>query len=247
MASSIDAVTASFATSLALAGEDVVDISRLHGSAPQRISQSLLLAKPLTAKPFATSDLQRHFQRVWVLDSRFKVQERAHKNFVFAFDLRKDRNRVLWGGPWYFNRTPMIIQEYDGLMAPGALKMDSLFFWVRIENIPPALEVKQTIINVASVAGKFLDIDKKLFDNTGNIRVRVSHEISRPFFLKRTLKLAPGIVEEISYFFENLNGVCQMCHLILHENGTCRMAAQSDLLQDEQMKEGTKLDLPNPF
>ncbi|PRQ58031.1 hypothetical protein RchiOBHm_Chr1g0354791 [Rosa chinensis] len=48
--------------------------------------------------------------------------------------------------------------------------MDSLFFWVWIENIPPAMDVKQTIINVASVAGQFLDIDKKLFDNTGRIR-----------------------------------------------------------------------------
>ncbi|KAM5555296.1 hypothetical protein ABKV19_023279 [Rosa sericea] len=213
MASSIDAVTASFAASLALAREDVIDISRMNGSAPQRISQSCPLAKP-----FAAPELHRHFWQVWVLDGHFKVQERALRNF-----------------------------EYDGLMAPSTVKMESLFFWVWIENIPPAIEVKQTIINVASVAGKFLDIGKKLFDNTGRIRVRVSHEITRPFFQKKTLRLAPGTKEEISYFFENLNGVCKLCHLILHDEGACRMATQFELQQTEKTKGEKKLELPNPF
>ncbi|KAL6133829.1 hypothetical protein ACLB2K_066062 [Fragaria x ananassa] len=45
-------------------------------------------------------------------------------------------------------------KEYDELVDFNAIKMDSLFFWVRLENIPPRLETKETIEDAAIVAGE---------------------------------------------------------------------------------------------
>ncbi|XP_062021336.1 uncharacterized protein LOC133737874 [Rosa rugosa] len=223
----IDEVAASFASSLALLGDDVVDLSKMSGADTRRESQAYLLARPLTSKPFTAPDLQRHFKRVWVLNAAFTVQERAQKLFVIAFDLRKDRNKVLKGGPWYFQRAPVVIHDYDGLKSPTAIQMDELFLWVKIRNIPPALEVKHTIMNIASVAGRFLEWDDKLFKASGAVRVHVAHQIAKPFFLTETLKLAPGVIEEISFFFENLLGRCHDCGLIVHEHGTCQLAGKN--------------------
>ncbi|XP_062028351.1 uncharacterized protein LOC133744227 [Rosa rugosa] len=220
----IDDVTASFATSLALAGGDVVDLSHMAEANVRRGSQAYLLARSLTAKPFGGAYLQRHLRRVWVLEQGFKVQDRSQNRFVIAFDLRKDKNKVIKGGPWYFNRAPIIMQDYDGLSSLQSINLNTLYFWVKITNIPLAFEVKETIINVASIAGRFLEFDRRLFDTTGTIRVHVAHDITKPFFLKKTIKLAPGVIEEITFFYENLIGRCRKCNLIFHEAGTCLIA-----------------------
>ncbi|XP_062013980.1 uncharacterized protein LOC133730397 [Rosa rugosa] len=137
--------------------------------------------------------------------------------FVLAFDLRRDRNKVLKGGPWRFNQALVVLQEYDGVSPIHEIDLTSLFFWVRIGNIPPLFEEPDMIKSIASVAGKFLEMDDKLFENVGKVRVHVAHDISKPFFLKKTLKLAPYVEVEISYFFENLVGKCDHCNLIYHE------------------------------
>ncbi|XP_024172097.1 uncharacterized protein LOC112178132 [Rosa chinensis] len=198
----------------------------------------------MTAKPFGGADLQRHFRRIWVRERGFKIQDRPQNRFVISFDLKKDKNKVLKGGTWYFNKAPVILQDYDGLSPLQAIKMETLLFWVKITNIPPALEVKETIMNVASIVGS-LEIDQKLFDITSKIRVHVAHEITRPFLLKKTLKLAPGVIEEISFFFENLIGRCHKCNLIFHENGTCLVATPHK--PDSITAAPPRLDLVSPF
>ncbi|XP_062013748.1 uncharacterized protein LOC133730088 [Rosa rugosa] len=218
---SIDEVTASFAASLALAGSDVVDISHLNGSDRRSNSQAFLLAKPMTKKQFGTQDLQRHFRRIWIIDGAFKVHDSTQGRFVFSFDLKRDRNKVLRGGPWYFNKAPVLLQHYDGMEDPLVIPMNLLFFWVKITGIPPALEEKTIIMNVASVAGKYLDFDQRLYNNKNQIRVHVAHAISHPFFLKRTLKIIPGVVKEITFFYENLHGICKDCQLLCHEQDVC--------------------------
>ncbi|KAM5572397.1 hypothetical protein ABKV19_012454 [Rosa sericea] len=243
----IDDVAASFASSLALLGDDVVDISKMPGADTRRGSQAYLLARPLTPKPFTAPDLQRHFKRIWVLNAAFKVQERAQKRFVISFDLRKDRNKVLRGGPWYFQRAPVIIHEYDGLKSPTAIQMNDLFFWVKLRNIPPTLEVRNTIVNTASIAGRFLEWDEKLFKATWDIRVHVAHHIAKPFFLTKTLKLAPGVIEEISFFFENLLGRCQDCSLIFHENGECQYAGKNTQPSLDPKRVENKVEWPSSF
>ncbi|XP_062017581.1 uncharacterized protein LOC133733938 [Rosa rugosa] len=217
----MDDVTASFAASLALATNEVVDLSRSANSAARRGSQAYLLARPLAAKPAPLQDLRRFFRRVWVLEKDFKIQERPENRFVIAFDLKRDRNKVLRGGPWRFNQAPVVMQEYDGIAPPQSVALDALFFRVRITNIPPLFEDKDTIRDIAAIAGKVIELDNNLFDATGKIRVRVSHALSKPFFLKKQVKLAPGVEEEIGFFFENLVGKCNYCDLIFHGNGIC--------------------------
>ncbi|XP_024195703.1 uncharacterized protein LOC112198832 [Rosa chinensis] len=123
--------------------------------------------------------------------------------------------------------------------------METLFFWVKIMNIPLTLEVKEMIINVASLTGHFLELDQKLFDTSAKIQVQVAHEITKPFILKKTLKLAPGVVEEIVFFFENLIGRCRKCNLIFHANGSCLVATPPKT--DPSTAAAPRLDLVSPF
>ncbi|KAL6182749.1 hypothetical protein ACLB2K_044162 [Fragaria x ananassa] len=163
---SIDYVTVSFVASLALAGKDVLDVSRRSRAAQRRNTQSYLLAKPLISKRVDLADLQQTFKRIWTLNGKFKVQARPAGLFLFSFDLKRDQNRVLWGGPWYYLRMPMIVQEYDGLMDFDEIDMNRIFFWVRIEKIPLKLEVPKTIEDAAIAVGDNPFVDLSLGGGT---------------------------------------------------------------------------------
>ncbi|KAL6179059.1 hypothetical protein ACLB2K_050575 [Fragaria x ananassa] len=63
-----------------------------------------------------------------------------------------------------------------------------------------------------------------LFDNEGKIRVHVSHDITRPFILKKLIKFDEGLEAEVSFYYENLVGLCKKCMLISHPMGNCPAA-----------------------
>ncbi|KAL6146657.1 hypothetical protein ACLB2K_057335 [Fragaria x ananassa] len=248
MSKQIDEVIASSATSLALAGDGVLDVSRRSGANLRRNSQAYLLVKPLAPKCVNPADLQQTFRRIWRTDGKFKVQQRPQGLFLFSFDMKRDRNRVLWGGPWYYLRAPMVIQDYDGLADFAYINLQSLFFWVRLENIPPRLETPVVIEDAAIVAGDNPHVDLNLLNSTGEVRVRVSHALDRPFIFEKVLKLAPGIVKNIVFFYENLVGMCATCKLIFHLDGICKKKVAKSAVQDSQKENRVEalVNLANP-
>ncbi|KAL6227843.1 hypothetical protein ACLB2K_001799 [Fragaria x ananassa] len=108
-------------------------------------------------------ELKRFCGRVWILERNFQIQERPNNIFIISFDLIKDRNKVLRGGLWWYQQVPIVIQLYDGVKSIKNLAMDSLFFWVRIQNIPPTYEILENFLGIASVAGRYIGYDDKLF------------------------------------------------------------------------------------
>ena len=91
---SIDAVTASFAASLALAaGGSAPDLGKIGGGPVRRSSQSFLLGKPLTRKQVDPKAFKTHFLRTWMVDKEFRIQQRAGDLFLFSFEYVRDRNK----------------------------------------------------------------------------------------------------------------------------------------------------------
>ncbi|KAL6184375.1 hypothetical protein ACLB2K_045777 [Fragaria x ananassa] len=184
MSKPIDEVTASFATSLALAGDGVLDVLSRLGANLHRNSQAYLLAKPLAQKCVNPADLQQTFRKIWCTEGKFKLQ--------------------------------------------------SLFFWVRLENIPPRLETPTVIEDASIVAGDDPYVDLNLLNSTGEVRVRVSHALDKPFIFEKVLKLALGIVKNVVFFYENLVAICASCKLIYHLDGICYKKVAKSIVQEPQ-------------
>ena len=113
---SIEAITASFAASMALAeGRKPVDIGRLAGGSAKQTSQAYLLGRVLTHKEVDIRALRSHFCRIWVLEKSFRVHEKPEGRLLFSFDDKGDKRRVLRGGPWNFAKAHLALEDYDGI------------------------------------------------------------------------------------------------------------------------------------
>ncbi|KAL6209101.1 hypothetical protein ACLB2K_020044 [Fragaria x ananassa] len=100
--------------------------------------------------------------------------------------------------------------------------MDSLFFWVRIQNIPPKYEIPENFPGIASVASRYIEYDDKLFLRSKKVRVRVEKKLSDPILTSKTIKLATNAEEQIDFYFENCLSICDACNWVFHENGKYR-------------------------
>ncbi|KAL6185897.1 hypothetical protein ACLB2K_042019 [Fragaria x ananassa] len=146
--SSIDTVTASFATSLALAdGGKASDLGKIRGGPVRRSSQSFLLAKPLTRRVVDPEAFKSHFARAWVVQRNFRIQERGDL-FLVSFESKKDRTKILKGGAWCFDCAPVCLEVYDGITPMTDVPMSHVRMWVIVSLIPPRCFVCNMITHV---------------------------------------------------------------------------------------------------
>jgi hypothetical protein len=218
---SIDAVTASFAASLAIAGggDGPLDLEKLSGGTVRRSSQSFLLGKILHSKPLDASLVKSHFQRIWILEKRVRVQAKGDL-FLFSFDSVRDKRKVLRGGAWSFDKAPVILEDYDGLLPLADVPLRHLRFWVKVEGISPAFEEPANFRLIGDLLGGYLDYDKLML-RQGTVRLFIQHDISKPIFLSRVVKFMEGVEVLLKFTFEHLVGRCKRCFLLSHVGEQC--------------------------
>lgn len=92
---SIDAVTTSFAAFLAIVGgSSSLDLGKISDSTVLKSSLSFLLGKILNSKPFNSSLIKSHFQRIWIMEKKVKVPKKGDR-FLFSFESLRDKKKVL--------------------------------------------------------------------------------------------------------------------------------------------------------
>lgn len=59
--------------------------------------------------------------------------------FIFQFDCKEDRNRILSGRPWFYRNVMLVLAAYEGLGLVTATPLQSLEIWVMVKGLPPSL------------------------------------------------------------------------------------------------------------
>ena len=88
------------------------------------VGKYCLLGKLLLHKGFNVEAMKTVFQKIWKLTSGFHIKEVGDGIFVFLFNDRMDKERVNQRQPWSFNKSLLVLQEYDGLAKLEEVVMD---------------------------------------------------------------------------------------------------------------------------
>lgn len=79
----------------------------------------------------------------------------------------------------------MVMMKYDDMVQMNIVELNALYFWVRITKVPSLFEELDTIKDIASSNGNFIQLDEKVFENIGRVRVRISYELAKHVFQKK--------------------------------------------------------------
>lgn len=97
---------------------------------------SCLLGKVLSLPRINLSALASTMQSVWRLPAECRPRIVGDDLVLFQFPDPVERNRVLQGSPWTFDKRLLVLTKYDGELPLGQVVFDQCEFWVQAFNLP---------------------------------------------------------------------------------------------------------------
>jgi hypothetical protein len=155
--------------------------------------------------------------RIWRPVGTVLFKEVQENLWLFEFEEEADKQKVMAGRPWSYDRTLLILNEFDGRLAPDQLDFTLSPIWVQIHNMPLGCMNRAVGTQIGSTLGKVEEV-AIAEDDVGwgrFLRVRVMINLFKPLERGRTLFVA-GNTCWISFKYEKLPVFCFKCGCIIH-------------------------------
>lgn len=77
----------------------------------ERVAANCLVGKVLLRRGINKGGLKTTMQLAWRTVNEVKVESMGDNIFLFKFASEEEKTRVLWGGPWHFDRALIVLFE----------------------------------------------------------------------------------------------------------------------------------------
>lgn len=101
-----------------------------------------------------------YISRVWKPTKEFSIFSKENSFNVIKFNNKQDCERVLEGGPYYYNKKLMMMKKWMLGMKVSKELLYSIPIWVCFPNLPLDCWTKEEISRIASVLGTPIKLDK---------------------------------------------------------------------------------------
>ena len=98
----------------------MIGAMRREGSSSS-IEKFMMMMSLLSVQPYNYQVLGKTMESIWKPGKGVECRKIGDNIMLFSFNSKKDRDRVLSGSPWAFNKYLLMVQEYDGMARPSTL------------------------------------------------------------------------------------------------------------------------------
>ncbi|KAF5458477.1 hypothetical protein F2P56_022503 [Juglans regia] len=165
--------------------------------------------------------------KVWRSEGWFQFKDVGENRMLVEFQHERDKDKVLQGRPWSFDRNLICIQELDGQVPLKEITFNRELFWVQAHDLPLACMTREIGMKPFSGMEKVEEVET---DEAGcgwgsTLRARVEVDISKPLIRGRFIELE-GMQLWLPFKYERLPAFCFECGTIKHSRlcpGASRM------------------------
>lgn len=163
-------------------------------------------------------------KNVWVLKHGVDISMIGKNTFQFQFYHWKDKEKVIKGQPWHFDKIALLLSDMNDVQKPSDLQFHDLPIWARVYNIPFRGRYKEDNARmIGDKIGRYIEMDKT--DNLGmekSLRIRVCLNVRNPLKKQITLKVRGGELCSCPIKYEKLPLICFYCGKIGHGTNECK-------------------------
>ena len=213
----------------------------------ERLVAHCLVGKILQTRSVPREGLRAAMQQAWRTTKETKVESLGDNIFIFKFASKSEKKRILFGGPWHFDRSLMVVTEPMGIGDVKKQDFTHALFWVQIHNIPIMCMDKEIIQEIGGRIGKVQEVET---NDAGEcmgsfVRVRIMVNVTRPLPKRLLLKLEDGGQISLRIAYEKLPDFCFCCGLIGHQYRECldyKGQSKDDLTYGAWMRAQTRAE-----
>ncbi|TXG57156.1 hypothetical protein EZV62_018469 [Acer yangbiense] len=201
-----------------------------------------LVGKILSSKKVNREAFIHLIEQLWSQFSRVEIESVGVNVFMFKFNNKEERNRIWQRGPWYFDKSLMVLVRLEGMGNISQLRFNSVEMWIQNYDVPIICMNRRLAKWMAEQIGRVIDIPTESKDCWGKfLKVKVQIDITKP--LKQWLWLRMEQSSEIvmvSLKYERLPEFCYVCGRIGHASKECEdKEAKQEALQGVSTKFGS--------
>jgi hypothetical protein len=195
-----------------------------------------LIGRFLTNKPIRSHMVKGHMRDVWSLVKGIDVREVNMGVFIFQFCHHRDIQKVLKGGPWFFNKHMLVLGAMTEGESPEQVQLNTVPFWIQIHNLPAGYMAETVGRNIGNYVGEFLEYDEKNSSDFWRryMRVRVMVDVRKPLVCTKSVKKKGAMAVIVNIKYERIGIYCYYCGLLGHTEDSC------EKLYDVQEDDGVR-------
>ena len=95
-----------------------------------------LVGKILSDRQVNKEGFTTILSRIWRLVGKVVFKELQDNMWLFEFLEGVDKERVMEGRPWTFDRQIIVLNEFDGRTPPSKMEFTHSPIWVQVHNMP---------------------------------------------------------------------------------------------------------------
>ncbi|KAL7254106.1 hypothetical protein ACSBR1_008495 [Camellia fascicularis] len=211
------------------------DLEGVEGSGENvDISPLCLIGKILAPKRLNRTGVANILQGAWRPRSKLLISPWADNLFLFQFDDKEDRRRVLAEAPWSVMANLLVLQPLIAGNSASDMEFKWSPFWVQVHGLPVAKMTKTNAQIIGQRIGKLIGVEALhdgLLLERSFLRIRVEVDITQPlplgFFLQLNTSSAETDKESwVSYKYKKLAHFCYDCGRIGHDNIVCKFVSR---------------------
>jgi hypothetical protein len=157
--------------------------------------QSFLAAKFFTRRSLNVEAVARTFKPLWRTDQGFTIRDMGNNILVIVFDDEADRERVLQGEPWAYDKHLIMFQRIAKEEAIEEVNFSEISFWIQLHGLPVRKMNQESATLLAAPLGVIEQVSEG-DTATGNgqcLRIRVRLDITKPLCRGRKARLEKDV------------------------------------------------------
>lgn len=147
----------------------------------ERISFGLV-GKLWSERTLNPTAFMSNIKNVWAAQHGVDINMIGKNLYQFQFYHWRDKERVLKGQPWHFDKVAILLIEMNEAQRPLDIQFFSLPIWVRVYNLP--FRGRYNEINARTMGdkiGEFMEMDRSAhLGMEKSLRIRVSIDVRKP-------------------------------------------------------------------
>jgi hypothetical protein len=154
--------------------------------------------------------------RIWRPAGRVVFKEIQENLWLFEFFEDGDKHKVLAGRPWSYDRTLLILNEFDGQISPSQMDFSFSPIWIQIHDMPLGCMNRAVGHQIGNSIGR-------VEDDVGwgrYLRIRVAINLYQPLERGRSLIISKTS-RWVSFKYKKLPVFCFRCGRILYGPKGC--------------------------